>query len=129
MNGMRVILADDQPEVRSALRLLLGEKPGVNVIGEADTSFELLWQVKSNCPDLILLDWELPGTRPKELLSVLRMLCPLLSIIALSSRPQERQNALTAGASDFVCKSDPPEMLSTALNNCYRRNKSGAANL
>ena len=118
---MRVIVADDQPEVRSALRLAIEEKPGNNILTEVSSSGELLWQVGANCPDLILLDWELPGTKPKDLLSVLQKLCPRLSVIALSSRPQVRQVAINAGAQDFVCKSDPPETLLLALENCYPR--------
>ncbi len=112
---MQVIIADDQPEVRSALKLLLEEKPGVNVIDEASTSYELLRKIKNNCPELVLLDWELPGTKPSELISILQTLYPHLAVIALSSRPQMRKAALDAGARDFVCKSDPPEKLLAAL--------------
>jgi DNA-binding NarL/FixJ family response regulator len=120
MERMRVIVADDQPDVRSALRLMLEERPGISVIGEASTSAELVRLVKSVCPDLILFDWELSGAKPKELLTILRNFCPLVSTIALSSRPQMKQAALEAGASDFVCKSDPPESLLTTLDNCSR---------
>ncbi len=116
---MRIIVADDQPEVRSALRLMLEEKPGNSVIDEVSTSYELLWQVSAGGPDLILLDWELPGTKPKELLSILRNLYPHLMVIALSSHPQTRQAALEAGAHTFACKSDPPENLLAALDDCY----------
>jgi DNA-binding NarL/FixJ family response regulator len=121
--GMRIIVADDQPEVRSALRLMLEEKPGNNIIAEASTSYELLWQVSAVNPDLLLLDWELPGTQPKELLSILLGLYPRLLVIALSSRPQAKQVALEAGAHNFVSKSDPPENLLSALEDCYGNRK------
>jgi DNA-binding NarL/FixJ family response regulator len=112
---MRVIIADDQPEVRSALRLLLEEKPGVKIVDEASSSYELLKKVRETCPELILLDWELPGTAPVELISLLQARCQRLAIIALSSRPQMRKAALEAGVQDFICKSDPPEDLLNAL--------------
>jgi DNA-binding NarL/FixJ family response regulator len=118
---MRVILADDQPEVRSALRLLLEEKPGIQVLAEASTTRELLQQVRDNCPDLLLLDWELPGNDPAGLISLLRALCPQLTVIALSSRPQAKPAAVEAGVRHFICKSEPPEQLLTALDNCYNR--------
>jgi DNA-binding NarL/FixJ family response regulator len=121
MQSMRIIVADDQPDVRSALKLLLEERPGVVVEGEASNFLELFRQVKNMCPELVLLDWELPGTKPEELISALHNLCPQLEIIALSSRPQMRKIALEAGVSEFVCKSDPPENLLTALDNCSRR--------
>ena len=65
---MRVLLADDQPQVRSALRLLLEEEPGLSVVDEVVSAGELLSRVEVTCPDLILLDWELPGLRPGETL-------------------------------------------------------------
>jgi DNA-binding NarL/FixJ family response regulator len=117
---MRVIVADDQPEVRSALRLILEERPGISVMGEASNASELLQQVRTNCPDLVLLDWELPGANPKALVITLQTLCPTLSVVALSSRPQMKQIALEAGVKNFVCKSEPPEQLLTALDNCFR---------
>jgi DNA-binding NarL/FixJ family response regulator len=118
VTGMRVIVADDQPEVRSALRLLLEEKPGLMVVAEASNSRELLSQVQSQLPELILLDWELPGGRNVELVTALHALDPYISVIALSSHPQMRKPALAAGARDFVCKSEPPEKLLAALNKC-----------
>jgi DNA-binding NarL/FixJ family response regulator len=115
---MRVIVADDQPDVRSALRLMLEEKPGIIQVVEVSTSNELILRLKSGCLDLVLLDWELPGTKPDELLKFIRRLCPGIKIIALSSRPQMRQIALEYGADNFVCKSDPPETLLSALDQC-----------
>jgi DNA-binding NarL/FixJ family response regulator len=119
--GMRIILADDQPEVRSALRLLLEEKTGIKVIADASTSTELLRQVRACCPDLILLDWELPGSEPEKLVKLLHKTCSSLYIIALSSRPQMKPVALKAGVLHFICKSEPPEQLLAALDNCYNK--------
>jgi DNA-binding NarL/FixJ family response regulator len=110
------MVADDQPDVRSALRLMLEERPGITQIYEVSTSQELIVRVKSNCPDLVLLDWELPGARPDELLKLLRRVCSGVKVIALSSRPQTKQIALEYGANDFVCKSDPPEVLLAAID-------------
>ena len=113
---MRVMVADDQPDVRSALRLMLEEKPGITDIYEVSSSQELLKRVKADCPDLVLLDWELPGTGTDELLKSLRRQCSCVKVIALSSRPQTRGIALDCGADAFVCKSDPPETLLRAID-------------
>jgi len=53
---MHVLLADDQSKVRSALRLLLEQEPELNVVGEATKADELLAQVGTVCPDIVLLD-------------------------------------------------------------------------
>lgn len=119
---MRVFLADDQARVRSALRLLLEQERGLCVVGEAAEAEELLAQLKATRPDLMLLDWELPGLSltnsvgpGNHLLSVLHVFYPNLRVIALSGRPEARQAALAAGADAFVSKGDPPERLLTTL--------------
>lgn len=60
---MRVFLADDQAKVRAALRLLLEQEPGLSVVGEVTEAKDLLAQVQVTQPDVVLLDWELPGLR------------------------------------------------------------------
>jgi len=112
---MRVLLADDQSKVRSALRLLLEQQPGLSVVSEAAEAEDLLAQVEATQPDLVLLDWELPGLRTDDRLSTLRRLCPRLKVIALSGQLEARRAALTAGADGFVSKGDPPEQLLTTL--------------
>jgi DNA-binding NarL/FixJ family response regulator len=112
------LLADDQSKVRSALRLLLEQQSGVSVLGEAVDTTGLLDWVKATCPDLVLLDWELPGWREADLLPTLRALCPCISVIALSGRPEARREALDAGVDAFVNKGDPPERLLEAVMVC-----------
>jgi DNA-binding NarL/FixJ family response regulator len=115
---MRVMLADERPEVRSALRLLLEQDPGVVVMGEAAEAADVLSQVEEACPDLVLLDWDLPGSRPTDLLAALRSICPDLVVTVLSSRPGRRRLALSAGADAFVSKGDSPELLLAVLRHC-----------
>ncbi|MBL7065244.1 MAG: response regulator transcription factor [Anaerolineae bacterium] len=126
---MRVLLADDQSKVRSALRLVLEQQPGIHILGEAVDATGLLDWMKAACPNLVLLDWELPGLGADNpstgsgqgLLPTLRELCPGLMVIALSGRPEARQAALDAGADAFVSKGDPPERLLAAVNDCCHR--------
>jgi DNA-binding NarL/FixJ family response regulator len=114
---MRVILADDQAKVRSALRLMLEEQSDVKIIGEAVDATGVLDRVRATSPDLVLLDWELPGMHD-GLVAILHELCPHLKLIALSGRPQAGRAALSAGADAFVSKGDPPEGLLAAIDGC-----------
>lgn len=108
---MRILLADDQREVRSALRLLLEQEPGVSVVGEVKEASELLPWVCANALDLVLLDWELPGLRAVEAISALQAARPHVWIVPMSGRPEARDTALAAGADAFVSKGDPPDRL------------------
>ena len=69
---MRILIADDQPKVRFAMRVLLDRQPGLVVVGEAVHADSLLAQAAKACPDLVLLDWELPGLPVTDLLVALR---------------------------------------------------------
>jgi DNA-binding NarL/FixJ family response regulator len=114
---MHILLADSQPKVRFAMRVLLERQPGITVVGEVADAEGLLAYVGGSCPDLVLLDWGLPGLARGDL-SLLRRDCPALNVITLSGRPETRQLALCAGADAFVSKSDPPERLLEAIANC-----------
>jgi DNA-binding NarL/FixJ family response regulator len=112
---MQVLVADSQPKVRFALRVLLERQPGFEVIGEAAEAKELLALAGRGCPGVVLLDWGLPGQAPGETIAWLRRLSPSPAIVVLSGRPELRSEALAAGADDFVSKADPPECLLSAL--------------
>jgi DNA-binding NarL/FixJ family response regulator len=115
---MRIVLADIQPKVRFALRVLLERQPELEVVGEATDTEELLTQIKSTGPDLVLFDWELPGRAASVSIATWREIRPQLFIVALSGHPEVRQAALAAGADAFVSKTEPPEWLLAAIDNC-----------
>jgi DNA-binding NarL/FixJ family response regulator len=112
---MRILIADNRPKVRFALRSLLEEQYGLMVVCEVTDCKELLAQAGAVCPDLVLIDWDLPGMATVELLPALHKLCPGLHVIALSSRPEVKPDALAAGAQAFVSKAGPPEPLLAAI--------------
>lgn len=117
---MRVLLADDQPALRSAVRLLLEQEPGVNIVAEVADTQTLLARTADLHPDLVLLDWELPGLNhaaaARAVLNALYASCPNLQVVVFSGRPEANRHAMAAGASAFVSKADPPERLLAALH-------------
>lgn len=117
---MRILIADDRSQVRSALRLLLREESGAIVVGEASDLEQTLELVSTERPDLVLLDWELPTRDGVTPLKKLRTAHPGLVVIALSGRPEARQAALTAGVDAFVSKGDPPEQLLACVESYCR---------
>ena len=114
-NVVRVLIADDEPRVRSALRLLLRQYPAIAVAGEADNVELALELTAQQRPDLVLLDWELAGRNGTTVLKRLRAARQGVVVIALSGRPESRRAALAAGADAFVSKGDPPEQLLSTL--------------
>jgi len=115
---MRVLIADVEPRVRRALRVLLMRQPDLEIVGEAADAQQLLLQTAEMRPDLVLLDWRLTRPVGEQLLTDLQEVCPGLRVVALSGRPEERGAALSAGANGFACKCDAAPPLLAAIDDC-----------
>jgi DNA-binding NarL/FixJ family response regulator len=109
----RVLVADSQPEVRSALRLLLLDL-GMQVVGEAAGWAAVLKEAARTQPDMVVVDWELIPTGSS--LSFLRATCPAAVVIILISHMDAReQAALSAGADSFISKGETPDRVAERL--------------
>ena len=118
---MDILLADDNPEVRSALRLLLEQDPlRFNVMEVSDTQ-GLFASLKENCPVAVLLDWDLLGFHDKDALDVIHSYCPRMKVIAMSSRYEARHEALTIGSDAFISKGETAEQILTTLSALIRQ--------
>ena len=112
---VNVLIADDDPHVRSAVRLLLEDEPGISIVAEWATVDGLVEQVVGSRSDVVLVDWDLPGLRNGALLRRLWSDAPGCRVVALSGRPEQRDEALRSGAVSFVCKGDAPDSLLAVL--------------
>jgi CheY-like chemotaxis protein len=106
---VRILLADDNPEIRSALRLL-AEELGHSAF-EATDAAELLKHLSKGGADMLLLDWELPGLSPDTHMWEIRGLCPCCVVVAMSSRPEARAESGRLGAEAFLGRHEPPDVL------------------
>ncbi len=120
---MRILIADAQPKVRFALRVLLERQPDLEVVGEAIDAESLLNSLGTVCPDMVLLGWELPGMDMELLMPSLRTGCPDATVIALSGRLEASRIAKAIGADAFVSKSSPPDQLLDAIAACTCRQR------
>ena len=106
---MYVSLADSQAEESAELRQLFELEPELCLVGEAVEAQDLLAQAQVVHPDLVLLDWELPGLQGTDLLLALHCFgCPI-KVVAFSERTEARQEALSAGSDAFVSRDEPME--------------------
>jgi len=118
---MKIGIADPQARVRFGLRILLEQQPGWIVIGEAEDSQELLGLVRVGCPDLVLIDWDLPDLPAVSLLRLLRAQFPRPLLITMSGKQEFSQVAKKAGADAFASKTEPPDKLLAIIRELYAR--------
>jgi DNA-binding NarL/FixJ family response regulator len=111
----RILIAERQAATRSALSGFLKGQPGLDVVGETADSQELLDQIEATCPDLALLDWDLPGEPGGALIPGVRQTGCQPRVIVLGVRLEAAPAALDAGANEFVYKGDQPSRLLIAI--------------
>lgn len=110
---IRLLIVDDQPAVRQGLRMRLAAEPDLEVVGEAADGEVALSSVQALCPDVVLMDVEMPHMDGIAATGALRKLCPSTAVIMLSIHDDARTRAQAenAGAAAFVGKSLPTDML------------------
>jgi len=109
----RIFIVDDHPLIRRVLRQVLCLADAFDVVGEAVSGEDALEQLSGQAPDLILVDFSLPGMDGAELVRQLTEKHPHLCCIVVSSHhePLYAKLALDAGASGYVTKGDPEALI------------------
>jgi two-component system nitrate/nitrite response regulator NarL len=113
----RVILADDDPLVRTAVRLILAHHRNFDIVGEAETGDEAIALAAQSRPDLLLLDLNMPKRPGLGALHDLRLAVPHMRTILLTVSIERRQilEALQAGARGVVLKAAARTVLPLAV--------------
>jgi DNA-binding NarL/FixJ family response regulator len=114
---IRVLLADDHPIVRAGIRETLKEIPGVEVVGEASDGREAINLVKSARPDVVFMDFSMPGLNGLEATERIIKASPEVRVIILSRHDNEEYywRALKMGASGYLLKNAVIAELKAAL--------------
>jgi two-component system response regulator MprA len=117
---MRILLVDDDPQIRDTLkRHLAYEGYQVSVAGDSRETFT---QVSENRPDLVILDWMLPGMDGIEICRRLRQAddFPILMLTAKGTL-EDKVDGLDSGADDYLLKPFQPDELLARVRALLRR--------
>src|SRR3954453_7837319 len=103
---MRVVLADDHPLYRAAVRVMLEGAAGLQVVGEAASVPELLQCLEQVAADVVVLDVSMPDGNGIDAIRALRHLQPSLQVLVLTmfDDPGSARRAMRAGASGYLIK-------------------------
>jgi DNA-binding NarL/FixJ family response regulator len=112
---MRILVVDGRNEIRSALRALLEQERGLDIIAEGTDAEGVIELAKQTNPDAILFDSACPPERMGHLLLSIKAALPTVRIVVLSVRLDIERIALRCGADAFVSKFDPPTRLLDTL--------------
>jgi two-component system response regulator DesR len=103
---IRVLIADDEGMIRSALAALLRLEPDIDVVAECADGDQAVAEALRLEPDVCLLDLEMPGLDGVEVAArVTRAVATRCIVITRHARPGVLRRALAAGVSGFLPKS------------------------
>src|SRR5690606_1963486 len=118
--NIRVLIADDQPIVRSGLTILLDAQPGIEVVGAAADGSEAVRLATELRPDVGLFDVRMPimdGIEATRRLAGPDAPNPLpIVVITTFDLDEYVHSALKAGARGFLLKDAGPELLTQAIH-------------
>lgn len=128
--SIRILIADDHPIVRFALRQVINRQSGMNTVGEASTGQEVRKLALETKPDIILMDICMQGYDGIEATRELSSRLPNTRIIAVSGYSEDKliREMLDAGASSFLLKNSESGEIVDAINvtmagECYLSGK------
>jgi two-component system response regulator NreC len=114
---IRALVVDDHAVVRAGIRLLLDREDDIEVVGEAGSARDAVFNVRALRPDVVLLDVVMPGESGIEVLPSLLKESPESKVLVLSMQddPSYVREAFAAGASGYVLKEAADEEVVAAV--------------
>jgi DNA-binding NarL/FixJ family response regulator len=118
VNMLRIIIADDHPVLLQAVKKMIQEEFPNAEIGEALNASTLLEKVFKQEWDLVITDMAMPGGGGFMALKKIKQFNKNLPVLIISTYPAEqyRNNAIKAGAEDFISKEVFPGELVSAIH-------------
>jgi DNA-binding NarL/FixJ family response regulator len=106
----RILLVEDNAVYREALELLLGLRPDVEIAGSVADAEAALEFCAEDCPDVVLLDYRLPGLDGVEATRILLERFVSLAVVCLTGLATERERQALIEAGAYACLTKDEEL-------------------
>jgi len=119
---IRVVLVEDNEVFREALELLLGLRPDMQVVASVRDGGEAAAVAADLRPDVVLMDYRLPGIDGVQATKAVREACPSAAVVCLtaSANLRERDALMEAGAVACLRKDDGLDAIVEAIRDAAR---------
>lgn len=124
-SAVRVLIVDDHPVVRAGLRAMLDATAGITVVGDAPNGNGIAELVAQTAPDLVLMDLRMgDGVDGVEATRIVTALPdgsrPAVLVLTVYDTDQDILRAIEAGATGYLLKDTPAEVLIDAIHRAAR---------
>lgn len=112
-----VLIVEDHATYRRALVALLSRQPGIRIVAALASGSDGVRAAAELSPDVVLMDLNMPGMNGMEAMGLILRETPGAKVIVLSMQcePQTAAIATSAGATAYICKDEPVEVLIEAI--------------
>jgi two-component system response regulator LytT len=124
---LRTVVVDDEPHAREELCYLLGQMPGVLIVGQAGDGLEALAVIAEHEPDMVLLDIQMPGLTGFEVARRLADSDTGSRLVFVTAFDRHAVEAFEINAVDYLLKPVEAERLATAVDRVRKRVQSDRA--
>jgi DNA-binding NarL/FixJ family response regulator len=107
---VRILLVEDNQVFREALELLLGLRGDVEVVASVGDGSDAVPAAREHQPDVVLMDYRLPGLDGVQATAALREACPDVAVVCLTASANEREVEALYAAGAFACLTKDQEL-------------------
>jgi len=114
----RILIVDDHPIVRQGLENLINHEKNLKVCGQVDSAYQAMEAIKTQNPDMIIVDISLKEKNGLELIKDIKVSYPNLPILALSMHDEAlfAERSLRAGAKGYIMKQQATDNVIKAIH-------------
>ena len=111
MNGIKVIMFDDNNSLRDSVTMLLQDTPDFTLVDSYAHCLDVIDNIKKTQPDVVLMDIDMPGMNGIEGVRLIRNNFPTVQILMLTVFDDEEKvfAAIKAGAGGYILKNAEPK--------------------
>ena len=120
--AIRILIADDHPIVREGLATVLNQEEDLEVVGLAENGLEAVARARKLCPDIILMDLQMPEMDGVEAIQKIKEEAPDIGIIILTTYDAEDYifRGIEAGARGYLLKDSTPGEVLKAIRSVHK---------
>lgn len=119
---IRVLVVDDHPAIRDAIKDTISGKMDMEVIGEAESGYEAFHVIEKKSPDVAIVDISLKDGHGLDLVQNIRIQYPDVQVVVFSMYDESvyAERAIRAGASSYLMKSESTQVVVDAIRTVMR---------